>query len=241
MTVEEVLRELEGYGDERTKSTLIKHGAREPFFGVKVADLKKILKKTKKDHQLSLALYETGNTDAMYLAGLMADENLISKEDLQHWVEQAYWSYLSEYTVPWVASETPFGFELGLKWIDSDVEGIAAAGWSTLASYAAVNPDENLDIPAYAHLLERAVKDIGPAQNRVRYAINGFVIAIGSYISDLTPKAISAAESIGVVEVEMNGTACKVLLTTSKRLSTKTGWVKNARQPDADHEVVRIR
>ena len=82
------------------------------------------------------------------------------------------------------------------------------------ASYAAVNPDENLDIPAYAHLLERAVKDIVPAQNRVRYAINGFVIAIGSYISDLTPKAISAAESIGVVEVEMNGTACKVPLAT---------------------------
>lgn len=74
MDIKEVLKELEGYGDERTKSTLIKHGAKEPFYGVKVADLKKILKKTKKDHELSLELYKTGNSDAMYLAGLMADE-----------------------------------------------------------------------------------------------------------------------------------------------------------------------
>jgi len=60
MTLQEVLKELESYGDERTKNTLMKHGAKEPFFGVKVADLKKILKKTKKNHELSLQLYDTG-------------------------------------------------------------------------------------------------------------------------------------------------------------------------------------
>jgi len=75
MTVKEVLKQLEDFGDERTKNTLSKHGAKEPFFGVKVADLKKILKQTKKNHELSLELYNTGNSDAMYLAGLMADEN----------------------------------------------------------------------------------------------------------------------------------------------------------------------
>ena len=47
MTAAEVLKELEAYGDVRTKNTLMNHGAREPFFGVKVGDMKKILKKTK--------------------------------------------------------------------------------------------------------------------------------------------------------------------------------------------------
>ena len=54
MTKKEILKELEKYGDEQTKKTLIKHGAKEPFFGVKVQDLKKILKKVKKNHNLSL-------------------------------------------------------------------------------------------------------------------------------------------------------------------------------------------
>ncbi len=48
MTAKEILIELEKNGDVQTKNTLLKHGAREPFFGVKVAHLKNILKKVKK-------------------------------------------------------------------------------------------------------------------------------------------------------------------------------------------------
>jgi hypothetical protein len=40
--------------------------------------------------------------------------------------------------------------------------------------------------------------------------MNGFVIAIGSYIKSLTRKAKEVGEQVGVVEVDMNGTACKV-------------------------------
>ncbi|MEQ8359010.1 MAG: DNA alkylation repair protein [Cytophagales bacterium] len=212
MTAKEILTELESYADEQTKNTLIKHGAKEPFFGVKVQDLKKILKKTKKNHQLSLELYASGNSDAMYLAGLMADENQISREQLEDWVKKAYWYYLSEYTVPWVAAETDFGFELGLDWINSPKENIAAAGWSTLAYYSAVNEDENLDIETYIKLLKRVEKEIHNAQNRVRYAMNGFVISVGTYVTALTEKSKEVAAAIGKVEVELGGTACKVPL-----------------------------
>ena len=210
MTAKEIMTQLEQFGDEKTKKTLMTHGAKEPFFGVKVADLKKILKKTKKNHDLSLELYKTGNSDAMYLAGLMADETRITKTQLQDWVEKAYWSYLSEYAVPWVAAETDYGFELGQEWINSPKESIAAAGWSTLAYYAGVNNDEDLDIDRYSELLDQIEKDIHQAPNRVRYTMNGFVIAIGTYVTALTKKAQSISEKIGNVEVDMNGTACKV-------------------------------
>ena len=210
MTAKEILNQLEAYGNERTKTTLMKHGAQEPFFGVKVADLKKVLKKTKKNHVLSLELYETGNSDAMYLAGLMADETQITKEQLNNWVENAYWSYLSEYTVPWVASETKYGFDLGLEWIKSNKENVASAGWSTLANYSAVNQDEDLDIDRYRKLLKKAEQEIHSAQNRVKYTMNGFVIAIGSHIKELTSEAAKVSEMIGKISVDMNGTACKV-------------------------------
>ena len=176
MTVQDVLNELESFGDERTKNTHMNHGAKEPLFGVKVADLKKILKKTKKNHELSLGLYKTGNSDAMYLAGLMADEKQITQEQLQSWVEGAYWYYLSEFTVPWVAAETPFGFSLGLKWINSDEEAIAAAGWSTLYNYASIRDDGLLDIQTYSKLLDKVEKEIHQAQNRVKYTMNGFCL-----------------------------------------------------------------
>ena len=210
MKVDEVLESLQKYGDERTKNTLMRHGAQEPFFGVKVGDLKKILKKTGKDHELSLELYKTGNSDAMYLAGLMADETKITKKQLNDWVNQAYWSYLSEYAVPWVAAETPYGFELGMQWIESENEQIASAGWSTLSNFASVKSDSELNIEAYSLLIDRVLSHIGDAQNRVRYTMNGFIIAVGVYIQALTEKAQKAAAELGTVEVYMGDTACKV-------------------------------
>lgn len=214
MTTKEVLAELKSYGDERTKNTLIKHGAKEPFFGVKVQDLKKIQKKVKKDHQLSLDLYKTGNTDAMYLAGLIADENLISKKDLNSWVKGAYWHYLSEYTVPWIAAESNHGWELGNEWIESKKEGIASAGWSTLLNLSLIKPDEELDLDKLSTLLDRVEQNIHNAQNRVRYTMNGFVIGLGSSVIPLSEKAIKVASKIGKVSVNMGGTACKVPMAT---------------------------
>jgi 3-methyladenine DNA glycosylase AlkD len=213
MTTDDILKKLESYGDEQTKKTLMRHGAKEPLFGVKVQDLKKILKKTKKNHKLSLELYASGNSDAMYLAGLMADEKQITKQQLQNWVDKAYWSYLSEYAVPWVAAETEFGFELGLEWIESDIETVASAGWSALAYYASVNDDSDLDIAVYTRLLNRVEEQIHTTEfNRVRYTMNGFVIAVGSYIVELTDVAKSVAVQIGKVTVNMGNTACKVPL-----------------------------
>lgn len=214
MTATEILKELENLGDEQTKKTILKHGAKEPVFGVKVADLKQILKKTKKNHELSLELYKTGNSDAMYLACLMADEKKITESQLNEWVNGAYWYYLSEYAVPWVAGETSFGFELGLKWIKSDKENIASAGWAALAYYASVNKDEVLDINAYSQLLDKVANEIHNSKNRVCYAMNSFVISVSTFIQSLNEKSQKIAAKIGQVSVDMNGTSCKVPLAT---------------------------
>jgi len=214
MTAKEILSELEACGDAQTKATYANHGIKEPYFGVKVQDLKMILKKTKKNHELSLELYATGNYDAMYLAGLMADEKQVTKEQLELWVEQAYCYYLCEYTVPWVASETEYGFELALKWIQSDQETIASAGWGTLSSLASLHEDESLDLDTYTKLLDVVAKEIHGAKNRVRFTMNGFVIAVGAYIKALTEKSKEVAAEIGKVTVTTGGTSCKVPLAT---------------------------
>ena len=210
MTKAEVFQELEAYGNPQTKKVLTRHGAREPFFGVKVQDLKKIVKKIKKNHELSLELYETGNSDAMYLAGLIADEKQISKEKLQEWAEKAYWYFISEYTVAWIAAESPFGLELALEWIESDQENIASAGWSTLSSLVSIKSDDDLDHALFMNLLDRVERELHDAPNRVRYTMNGFVISVGTYMEALTLKTIEVAKNIGKVHVDVGGTACKV-------------------------------
>jgi len=209
MTKNEVLKELETMGSPAIKKVLMDHGAREPFFGVRVGDMKTIVKKVKKDHTLSLELYSTGNYDAMYLAGLIADEKKISKKDLENWVASSY-AGIAEYTVPWIAAESAYGWELGMKWIDSPKPHIAGAGWSTLASVLSITPNEMLDMKELEKLLARLKKEIHGAPNRVRYAMNAFLISAGGYVPALTKLAKETAKAIGQVTVDMNGTACKV-------------------------------
>jgi 3-methyladenine DNA glycosylase AlkD len=209
-TTDEIMSQLKGFGDENIKKILVKHGVKEPFFGVKVEHLKAIQKKVKKDQQLAKDLYATGNADAMYLAGLIADDKQFTKAELQTWAEQAVSNNINEYTVPWVTAESRYGLELALEWIDSPAEHIAAAGWSTLGGLTALLPDSELDLPLYKKLLKRVEENIHHAPNRVRLKMNNFVINVGSYVVPLNDEALATAAKIGVIEVDMNGTACKV-------------------------------
>src|ERR1700712_1664773 len=140
MTVKEIMTTLATKGSDSLKKILLKHGVKEPFFGVKVEELKKIQKVIKKDYQLSKDLYSTGNADAMYLAGLIADEDKMTKKDLSLWVSQALSANINEYPVPWIAAESHFGYELAMEWIDNKAESIAVAGWATLSSLVAIRP-----------------------------------------------------------------------------------------------------
>ncbi len=204
------MQELAALGSESIKKIFKNHGAPEPFFGVKVGDMKTLVKRIKKDHALSLALYNTGNSDAQYLAGLIADEQKITKADLQHWAKNASWHMQSEYTVAWVAAESAFGWELALEWIESPEERIATAGWATLGSLVSIKPDAELDLPVLDALLDRVAHNIAGAQNRVRYTMNGFVIAVGGAVAPLSARAMEVAQKIGKVSVDVGGTACKV-------------------------------
>lgn len=54
MTADAILRELSTLGSPSIKKVLMNHGAREPFYGVKISDLKPIQKRIKKNHELAL-------------------------------------------------------------------------------------------------------------------------------------------------------------------------------------------
>lgn len=215
MTLDEVMAFLEAHGSEQTKKTFLRHGAREPFFGVKVADLKKLVKKIKKDHELSLALYDTGNCDAMYLAGLIADDERMTPKLLNDWVKKAYWPAQGEYTVPWVAADSGLGRDMGVKWIRSKQEGIASAGWAAYSSHVSITPDDDLDLDEIRGLLAEIAAGVHDAPNRVRYTMNGFVIAVGSCVEPLSKEAKATARAVGKVTVSMGDTSCKVPLATA--------------------------
>jgi 3-methyladenine DNA glycosylase AlkD len=211
MTTQQVIAEIKKAGSEQIKKIYQAHGGKEPFYGVKIQDLKLIQKKIKENQQeIALELFDSGIYDAQYLAGLMAHGSKMTVKQLQTWASNANGPGISDYSVPWVTSENEKGFEIGLKWIDSKNPDIACSGWNTLSSVVSMRPDDKLDIPVLKKLLARVEKEIDKAPNRVRYCMNGFVIATGAYVKELTPLATATGKKIGHVEVDMGKTACKV-------------------------------
>ena len=210
MTAEEIVAQLKPLGRDTYKKVLLNHGVQEPLIGVKIEDLKIIQKKIKMDYQLALDLYDSGIYDAMYLAGLIADDRKMTRADLQHWVEKANCATLSEYTVAWVAAESRYGRELALEWIESPHEKVASSGWATLSGLVSILDDTGLDLAELTRLLQRVRETIHQQPDRVRSAMNGFVIAVGCYVLALTSAALEIGAQIGPVMVDVGGTACKV-------------------------------
>lgn len=213
-TVDQVMTALKKKGNAQTRKIYTNHGAPENMFGVKVGDLKPIAKKIKDNQQLALELYDTGNSDAMYLAGMVADGSVMTKTQLNRWAKEATWYMVSEYSVPGVAHMHSDAASIARKWIRSKKPHVAAAGWSTYVGVMATREDDELDMDEITELLGQVESQIESAANRVRYTMNGFVIGVGTYVKPLLRLAKATAKKIGKVEVDMGGTSCKVPLAT---------------------------
>ena len=218
MTAKDIVAELKKLGNAQAKKNWMNNGgAKEPCLGVKVEDMKKIQKRVKMNYQLALDLYDTGIADAMYLAGLIADDAKMTRKDLQKWIEGASSDWVAEYTVPWVASAGPHGREMALKWIESKDETIAAAGWQTYSSMVAIKEDADLDLAEIKSLLQHLAKSIHQQPNRVKYVMNSFVIAVACHVKPLHKLAVATANGIGKVAVEQVGN-CRTIPFAPERI-----------------------
>ena len=91
MDLQMVMEELEALGKERTKKMYISNGAHEPLFGVATGAMKPIARKIKINQILAEELYATGNYDAMYFAGIIADPKGMTDQILSvGWMERIF-------------------------------------------------------------------------------------------------------------------------------------------------------
>jgi len=208
MNTAEVMQWLEARGSAAIRNVLKNHGAPESILGVKIGDMKTLMKLSGKDHALALELYRTGVSDAQYYAGLIADPKKMDGKELRYWGEHASWHMISDYSVAWNAAESAAGQECALEWIGTGSELLLSAGWCTLAYRTQLNVpiDKNL----YLQLIERVRNTLQHAPNRARYSMNSFLITAGASDPAFTEACKDAAAAIGKVEVNLGKTSCEV-------------------------------
>lgn len=202
MDVETVMQELEALGKERTKKMYISNGAQEPLFGVATGAMKPIVKKIKINQTLAEQLYATGNYDAMYFAGIIADPKAMTAEDFERWIDAAYFYMLSDYVVAVTLAEADIAQEVSDRWIASGEELRMSAGWSCYCWLLGNRPDSEFSESKMAHMLEMVKNTIHDAPERAKYAMNHFVYTVAVSYLPLHEMAVETANAVGPVEVK---------------------------------------
>lgn len=203
-------------GTQQNRKIYARHGGQEPMFGVSTANMKAIQKDilrlpgsrryAKHDHALALKLWESGNGDARNLASWLADPEQIGSGQLDGWMRDCD-GYGLEGAVVGLTAKTRFAVTKMRKWRKSRSELTAAGGWNILVELA--QNDEELPDSFFVPFLAEIRESIHGGQNRVRYAMNNAVIAIGGRSRNLRRRAVAAAKKIGRVHVDHGETGCK--------------------------------
>ena len=212
MDFEMVMQELEALGSERIKKTYISNGANEPLFGVATGKMKPIAKKIKINQTLAEQLYATGNFDAMYFAGIIADPMTMNEADFERWMDAAYFYMLSDYVVAVTLAETKFAQNVSDKWIASGEELRMSAGWSCYCWLLGNRKDGEFDPSKIASMLDQVEKTIHDSPVRTKSSMNNFVYTVGISYVPLHDKAVETAEAVGPVELKRDNKKSSILL-----------------------------
>lgn len=218
---------MESLGTAQNRKIYVRHGVSGNQFGLSFANLKKLQKRIKKDHPLSLALWETANHDCRILAAMVADPALADDAILESWCRDLD-NYIITDSFAGFAGRTSSARIKAEQWRDHDAEWPGRAGWHMTANLAMKEPDLADDY--FVELLAVIESGIHSRPNRVRDAMNNALIAIGIRNPALEALALEAAARIGKVEVDHGETSCKtpdaasyIRRTVARRQAKATG------------------
>jgi len=211
MNVEEVMQELEALGKERTKKIYMLNGAHEPLFGVATGAMKPLARQIKKDQQLADQLYDTGNYDAMYFAGVIADPLAMTEADFERWIAAAYFYMISDYIVAVTLAETNIAQDVADKWISSGDELKMSAGWSCYCWLLGNRSDTEFSESKLASMLELVKATIYDAPERAKYAMNQYIYTVGISYVPLHNKAVEIAKAVGSIEIKRDKKKSSIL------------------------------
>lgn len=209
MNAKQTLKKLQSLGSAQTRKTWGRHGVTGDMYGVKYADLGKLVKEIKVDHGLALELWESGNHDARTLATMIADPEKLTTKTLTAWIKTLDNQPLCA-ALAGVAAKSPAGPKLMPKWMAAKGEWPCATAWAMLSSLASV-PDA-LTVAECRKHLKTIEKNIHAGKNWVKYSMNNALISMGTYVKGLEAEAIEVADRIGQVQVDHGLTDCKTPL-----------------------------
>jgi hypothetical protein len=211
MNLQDIMKQLEEAGTAQNRKIYTNHGCDIDQYGVSMANLKKILKPIKKDAALGKQLFMSNNADAIYLSQWIVRVEDITIEELEDRIRLSNYYIIIENVIPnIIANDLEWSKEILSKWLHHEEPRFRQSAYNLYANILGIYPDDEFSMDDIKNTLLHIEAHLQEEENRVRYTMNNFVIAVGTYIEELSIFAQEVAQKIGKVQVHMGQTACKV-------------------------------
>jgi 3-methyladenine DNA glycosylase AlkD len=195
MQANDVIERLEVLESAADREGMARFGIRPGHaLGISVAKLRAIAREIGRDHGLALELWSSGVHEARILATIVDDPDLVSREQMESWVEDFDSWDLCDQACMNLFWRTEAGVEMAFEWAEREEEFVKRAAFALMARFAtkrAKAPDELLE--SFLPVIEGASDD---DRNFVRKAVNWALRGIGKRNVHLNGLALACAERI---------------------------------------------
>ena len=135
--VRTILAQLEALGTKAGRDGMQRYGIVAPkMFGVSVSQIQKLSKPFKRDHDLALALWDTGWYEARMMAGFVDDPAQVTPSQMDRWANDFDNWAVCDHSCFHLFDRTPYAFDRIERWSRKRGEFQKRAAFALLASVA---------------------------------------------------------------------------------------------------------
>lgn len=195
-SVEEVLDKLNAAARPSQVEGMARYGmTAERRLGVSVPDMRRIAKTIGRDHQLALALWETGIAEARIVAALIDDPKVLSERQMDDWVKDFNsWDVCDQVCLN-LFDKTPLAWKKVADWAEREEEYVRRAAFALIACLAWHDKKaKDEDFTALFPIIKRGAAD---ERNYVKKAVSWALRQIGKRNARLNQAALELAAEIG--------------------------------------------
>ena len=194
-TLASIMETLSTFSDEKRIAINRRNGVTGEQFGVPMGPLRTLAKQVKRDHGLGMALWQTGNFDAMVLGVMLMDPNVLTEDDFEALLAGAYAPVLVDELTLRPLCGSPLAERFCHVWRHNPEDLKGRAGWNLAVDRVqrgACSPDE------LAILFSEVESGLQAAPAGKQWAMNYCLSMIGIHHDDWTARCLALGERLGV-------------------------------------------
>lgn len=194
-SVDQIIDHLKSKGNPNSVAGMARYGIATGYaFGVSLPELRTLAKRTRRNHDLADALWESGIHEARLLAGMIDEPARVTENQMDEWASDFDSWDIVDQTCGNLFDKTPFAIKKAYEWTRRPEEYVKRAGFVMMAELAVHNKEER--DKTFIDFLPVITREASDDRNFVKKAVNWSLRQIGKRNLKLNRSAIETGKEI---------------------------------------------